>query len=403
MDALRRLVWGLFVFFCAGCLSKPVVLAPGGDSGRDLAEDADSASQRGADDGVGNGADAADSALDASGLSTEGTAEADGRGGELEATDLPPSCPAGVTGCGGECCPSLAGYGVYCNTRGHCEYKNLDNAGWRNWDVWIWLPPGTMKMGSPQDEVGREPDEEDSTTEDKLHPVSFEQGFFIGKYEIVVQHYEACVEAGPCGPAGPRTVPDGPWDINTSANGRSNHPQDGLTWQQATQFCSWAAPGGKLPSEAQWEYAAKGPVHRKYPWGDGPEPTCDNNTAVFDGFDPVGVPPWACDPCWELGCSGTKQVGSKSEGISWSGALDMAGNVGEWCDDWYNQDLALLPLDGTSCQQAGPLGLVKTIRGGCCVWGDIHLRSANRTALAYTESNFAFGARCVRPPPPPGQ
>ncbi len=271
------------------------------------------------------------------------------------------------------------------------------NAGWKKWDVWIWLPPGTMTMGSPQDEVGRELDEEDSTTEDKLHPVSFEQGFFIGKYEIVVEHYEACVAAGQCGSAGLRTVPEGPWDINTSANGRSNHPQNGLTWQQATQFCSWAAPGGKLPSEAQWEYAAKGPVHRKYPWGDGPEPTCENNTAVFDGFDPPNVPPWACDPCPEIGCSGTKPVGTKLDGISWCGALDMAGNVTEWCEDWFNNDLALTPGDGTACQQTGPRGQVKTIRGGCCVWGGKHLRSASRTNLGYTESNFVFGARCVRP------
>ncbi len=124
--------------------------------------------------------------------------------------------------------------------------------------------------------------------------------------------------------------------LNRVANGRSTHLQNGLQWQQAVDYCAWREM--RLPTEAEWEYAAKGPVHRKYPWGDGPEPTCANDTAVFDenGNDA------GCDG------NGTMAVGSKPAGASWSGALDMSGNVCEWTADCQHADYVGAAPDGSA-------------------------------------------------------
>jgi len=296
---------------------------------------------------------------------------------------------------GGKCgevdCPQLDGYFVTCNRQDHCEYYNNDTAGWKKWDVWIYVPPGSTKLGSPVGETGRHDDEEDPSEPDGLHPVTFATGFFVSKYEAVVQQYEACMAADP----GHCTMPDttdwpGTQGTNTSAGGKGEHPQNGLTWQQAKDFCGWVAPGGRLPSEAEWEYAAKGPVHRKYPWGDGPDPKCVNNTAVFNEAGGEGG----------YGCSqgGTWMAGSKTAGASWSGALDMSGNLWEWCEDWYHLSFQGAPVDGSAWVSPGDS--VRVERGGSFYNDASGTRSAKR-GNDFPGRNVANnGARCIRPAPP---
>jgi len=286
-------------------------------------------------------------------------------------------------------CPELTGYKRYCNPQQRCEYSNLDATGWKKWDVWIWIPPGMFQMGSPNTEVWHKP------TEEPLHLVTFKKGFFIGKYEIVVEQYFACVPSLFC-PEYPSSS-GGAWGLNTPDNGRSDHPQNGLSRAAAESFCQWLSPGGRLPSEAEWECSAKGPIHRKYPWGDLPAPTCDNFTAVFDDDSMFGEP-WGCSDCLPPGCSGTMPVGSMQAGAAWSGAMDMAGNVNEWVSDAWHENYSGAPEDG-SAWIGGPYAGSGVIRGGDYMSVASQIRTASRTGpiLDPEIHGSTSGARCVRP------
>ena len=289
--------------------------------------------------------------------------------------------------CGNVECPELQGYRVYCNWRAHCEYVRYDASGWRQWDVWIYIAPGFFQMGSEGEGGGLD--------ETPVHGVTIDYGYFISKYEIVVEEYEACMaDGGTC--SAPSTVDwDGAgWGTNmsTGSNGpvteRPDHPQNGLTWQQAKDFCSWVAPGGRLPSESEWEYAATGPVHLKYPWGDSPEPTCSNNTAVFNEAGGIGG----------YGCSqgGTWSVGSKAAGASWCGALDMSGNLWEWCEDWYHNSYTDAPADGSAWVDTGSY---RVRHGGSFCHEAVHMRAAERDSYTPSDRRAHLGARCLRPLP----
>ena len=284
--------------------------------------------------------------------------------------------------CGGICCPELPGYTVTCNAKDHCEYANDDAGGWKAWDVWIYIAPGSFQMGS-EGEGG-------PVDETPVHGVIIGYGYFISKHENVVSQYEGCMaDAGTC--SAPSTVDwDGSgWGTNSTSNHGSDHPQNGLTWQQAKVFCAWVTPGGRLPSESEWEYAATGPVHLKYPWGNSPDPTCSNNTAVFNEDGGTGG----------YGCSqgGTWSVGSKSAGASWCGALDMSGNLWEWCEDWWHGDYNSAPDDGSAW--VVPTGSYRVIRGGGFNDGVVTMRSAKRNYSALSYRDAGMGARCLRPLP----
>jgi len=247
-------------------------------------------------------------------------------------------------------------------------------------------------MGSPADEDPRREDE------DPVHDVTFVEGYWIGKYEVTVAQHRACRDAVECGDPSVEDFDSTGWGLNTADNGRPHHPQNGLQWEQARTYCAWI--GGRLPSDSEWEYAAKGPVHRKYPWGNAPEPTCANDTAVFsEEWGPAGH---GC------GDGGTAPVGSKPAGASWSGALDMAGNVYEWVQDcWHDgydgdppQDGSAWAVDcGGNCDHGG--GHCRVVRGGALHHDSESLRAAARAFAPRAYRAFTIGCRCVRPLPPP--
>jgi formylglycine-generating enzyme required for sulfatase activity len=161
--------------------------------------------------------------------------------------------------------------------------------------IYVRVPAGEFLMGS------RDADTEAGSNEKPQHTVYLD-GYWIMQTEVTKDQYQKCVAAGQCAEPGCR------------GTGQGNHPVVCVSWQDAVNYCAWA--GCRLPTEAEWEKAARGTDGRKYPWGD-------------DAPD--------CDKAQYGACAGTTvAVGSKPAGVSPYGALDMAGNVQEWVADWYD-------------------------------------------------------------------
>ena len=287
--------------------------------------------------------------------------------------------------CGGTICPVLKPYDAYCNARDFCEYAGQGEEEWDKWDVWVFVPPGKFMMGGPEAEGGTD-------DERPVHEVTIAEGFLISKYEIVVEQYEACYDdADPdkkCSKAMATDWTGSGWGTNTSVKGRFDHPQNGLTFEQASIFCAWLAPdGGRLPTEAEWEYAASGPVHRKYPWGISPEPTCDSELVVYS---PTGeVNDYGC------GDKGTWPADSMVAGQSQCGAHHMAGNVAEWVEDSWHGTYEDAPADGSAW--VDPQVTERVLRGEAFSNTADKLRTARRNSSDPAYKSAAVGGRCVRP------
>lgn len=154
-----------------------------------------------------------------------------------------------------------------------------------------------------------------------------------------------------------------------------DYPRENVRWVEAYEFCRLR--GARLPTEQEWEWAARGPDNRLFPWG---------NTWLSDAL----VQP-------ETANGQTAPVGSRPSGISWVGALDMAGNVWEWTSTIY--DSFSYPYHSDDGREdAGNLAAQRVIRGGS--WYDItdpfYARAANRGRLGATIQDFNVGFRCAR-------
>jgi formylglycine-generating enzyme len=198
--------------------------------------------------------------------------------------------------------------------------------------------------------------------------------FFIDKYEVSLDQYRRCVEAGACSKL------DFPSQrCNWSNTDRENHPANCVNWHQAQAYCDWA--GKRLPTEAEWEKAARGVDGRLYPWGNDP-PTCER-AVMKEGADGCGkVRTWP--------------VSSKSPaGDSPYGASNMSGNVMEWVNDWFAEDYYRKSPDKNP---PGPsTGKYKSIRGGSWYYLDEgSLRAASRHFNTPDYCSAFIGFRCAR-------
>ncbi len=196
-----------------------------------------------------------------------------------------------------------------------------------------------------------------------VHRVRITKGFWLGKYEVTnAQYRKFCEATGRKFPRGDRRIEQG-----------DHHPVVEVRWHDAKAYCDHY--GLSLPTEAQWEHAARGPEGRKYPWG--------------DEWDPKKC----CNP-YNKGPGGrTFPVGSFPEGASWCGALDMAGNVWEWCGDWHG-----LSQVGFVDDPTGPAtGLLRVLRGGS--WRDDSTRYFRGTYRCRNNPSVPteiYGFRCSR-------
>ena len=210
-----------------------------------------------------------------------------------------------------------------------------------------------------------------TSDEQPVHTVTLD-GFWIDKTEITNAMYTLCVQAGAC--LRPNTNGSNTHISYYPNTKYANYPVIDLRWTSAQKYCAWA--GRRLPTEAEWEKAARGTDGRTYPWGD-----ANPSNSLLNFNNPAGD---------------ALSVGSFPKGASPYGALDMAGNLREWVADWYDANYyAVSPQSNPT----GPAdGQFKVLRGGS--WhSDLYLvRSSDRQYLAPDTRDISVGFRCALTP-----
>jgi formylglycine-generating enzyme required for sulfatase activity len=254
------------------------------------------------------------------------------------------------------------------------------------------VPAGMFRMGSP-DGTG-------DTDEHPQHEVTLSV-YCIDKTEVTVKAYAACVAAKGCS-AAPLTVS---WsgvsadDVKRysrfcNREDRPDHPMNCVDWNQAAAYCTWA--GKRLPTEAEWEYAARGTDGRAYPWGN-EAPAATRLNAC--GSECVAMARRELNLDWKKmydasdGWETTAPVGSFPADASPYGALDMAGNVVEWTADWYGPYSAAAVTNPRGAKS----GTFRVLRGGA--WnstGAGHVLAANRHWDGASDRLNDVGFRCAR-------
>lgn len=256
----------------------------------------------------------------------------------------------------------------------------------RDNQLMVEVPAGEFLMGGDQDDP--------TASDDELPPHwVYLDTFWIDETEITAGQYRACVEAEFCAPPQTRgvryqqCVEDGvcpPLEVEGDVAPEDILPVAGVTWEQATTYCTWV--GARLPTEAEWEKAARGTDGRRYPWG--------NN---FDGkrlnyCDKNCVADWR-DLRTDDGYRYMAPTGSYPAGASPYGVLDMSGNVWEWTADWYD---AGTYANSTYRNPAGPdTGRQRVIRGGSWSYHPKSLRITKRHRDTPTTGHENNGFRCA--------
>jgi formylglycine-generating enzyme required for sulfatase activity len=216
--------------------------------------------------------------------------------------------------------------------------------------VMVYVPAGEFEIGSGE------------FAEDlPVHTVALD-GFWIDQTEVTSAQYAQCVTEGEC---------VAPYDEPGCAADGDDHPVVCVSWHNAADYCAWA--GARLPTEEEWESAARGPEESVFPWGD-----------TFDGtllnYCDVNCESERADEEFDDGYARTAPVGSYPEGAGWCGALDLAGNVWEWVRDWR------VPVVGEN----------RVLRGGS--WAD-NANAARGGTRFWLPPDAAFefaGFRCAR-------
>ncbi|HEX3699024.1 MAG TPA: SUMF1/EgtB/PvdO family nonheme iron enzyme [Polyangia bacterium] len=210
----------------------------------------------------------------------------------------------------------------------------------------VLIPAGSFIAGSIHG------DEDERPVRRKTLPA-----FAIDRTEVTRAAYARCVAARRCKPASV--------SIEAITTDDARLPATGVSWRDAQAYCGFA--GGRLPTEAEWEKAARGHDGRDYPWGDGA--ACDK--ANWGNFDGEG-------PCADVNPGHPVAVGQYPTGASPYGVLDLAGNVWEWVADKYDQDPSR-----------------RVVRGGSCCSFFVGPRAANRNAWDPNHRDGDLGFRCA--------
>jgi formylglycine-generating enzyme required for sulfatase activity len=248
--------------------------------------------------------------------------------------------------------------------------------------VMVQIPAGTFVMGNNS---GPEQDERGE------HEVTISQPFWMDQYEVTRAEFAACVKAGVCVyPRRERTRPVVPVGVTQKDNwglkycgqempyGPTEHPLTCVNYDEARFYCEvWR--GGRLPTEAEWERAARGGAEQKlFPWGNDPP---SKKLALFGQF------------------YGTKPVGSYPPNAF--GLYDVVGNVWEWTSDWYDpvypRSPQVDPIGPCPSEDARCPGYPhRTMRGGSWITGSLGMRNTYRNHHKHWNRFSVVGVRCTR-------
>ena len=227
----------------------------------------------------------------------------------------------------------------------------------------VYVPAGEFTMGNDYFDA-------------PIHTVYLD-AFWIDQTEVTNKQYKICVDAGTCEPPS-----DTSSDTHPSYYGNpefDDYPVIYVNWDKANRYCKvWIGTSGSLPTEAQWEKAARGTDAYTYPWGNEAP-----SSELLNYLVTVGD---------------TTEVGSYPAGASVYGALDMAGNVLEWVNDWYGETYYL--RSNSSNNPIGPdTGQTRVLRGGSWqYYNESDARSDFRSGNNPTSSDNDVGFRCARSP-----
>ncbi|MGH7231602.1 MAG: formylglycine-generating enzyme family protein [Nitrospiraceae bacterium] len=225
------------------------------------------------------------------------------------------------------------------------------------------VPTGEFLMGS----------NDGASDERPVHRLYLD-AFYIDKFEVTTSRYAKFLQATN------RKPPDKWSEVNPTFDWA--RPVIGVDWSEADAYCQWA--GKRLPTESEWEKAARGTDGRKYPWGG------EDASESFANFD------WDSRRTWR-GYSTLTPVGSYESGRSPYWVYDAAGNVWEWVSDWYSPNTYQNHHDRNP---KGPTsGIFKVTRGGS--WGDkpYSLRTTNRRGIPPGDRHRDIGFRCAQDVP----
>jgi len=227
----------------------------------------------------------------------------------------------------------------------------------------VWVPAGEFLMGTDKAEIPRlvefakkmgDADAKAWFYEEEMpqHKVKVD-GFWLYKHEVTNEQFEKFVKA-----MGYKPEKGDLWrrySEKYTEGGKANHPVVYVTWKDAVAYCQWA--GGRLPTEAEWEYAARRTDARQFPWENDWDPRGCNFA------DKRSKRAWS-DKTVDDGYEYTAPVGSYPQGASPFGALDMTGNVCEWCSSLYKH----YPYSGDDGREDSSADGARVVRGGS--WDD---------------------------------
>lgn len=235
--------------------------------------------------------------------------------------------------------------------------------------VWVHIPAGEFLMGDSFNEG--DPDEL------PVHEVYLDS-YYISRYEVTYDQYILfCDDTGRERPTPPNAVYGDPYASGT-------YPVAGITWYDANEFCQWLSvrtgESVRLPTEAQWEKAARGSNPYRYPWGDNP-PDCTlaNYSDCGEDYLPAAL---------------IRPVGSCNSGASPYSIPNMAGNVSEWCRDYYSSSYYSNSVERNPYGPSG--GTTRVVRGGNIQSRADGLRTAKRSFLEPGSSKGYIGFRVVK-------